>query len=199
MAWCDKGHKYNEGTHSTCPICVEMGVKADAGAPPSTVFEDDAAIPAARPSGARERPAKAPRPQNVARAAGPKTQIETDEVRAERLMGFLALVSGRDDDEHVYHRLHQGVNWIGRFGSDAMRSAAGPLRDPIELRDRLCSDQHAIVICTNNTTRLVDLDSSNGTKVNGNTLEIAVLEDGDTISIGRAELVYVPFGYVAED
>ncbi len=103
-------------------------------------------------------------------------------------MGFLLVVSSRDD-EGRYFRLEKGVNPVGKFETGAK----------IGLRDTEVSGQHALVVCTNSATRLVDLDSTNGTCVNGGKTEYAQLAEGDVVEFGRTELVYVPFPYIAED
>jgi pSer/pThr/pTyr-binding forkhead associated (FHA) protein len=104
-------------------------------------------------------------------------------------MGFLVITATREDDEYRYFRLQKGVNGIGSIGS----------RTTVEIRDREVSGQHAILVCTNTVARLLDLDSRNGTHVNGSKSEYAELKVGDVIRVGRTELVYVPFQYVAED
>jgi len=122
-------------------------------------------------------------------AAGAATVFDDDTEANERLMGFLVILDTKQDDEWRYFRLKKGVNKVGRFGS----------RAHVELRDGQSSEEHALVICTNNAARVIDLDSSNGTKVNRNKVEIALLKEGDRMRIGRTELMYVPFPYVAED
>jgi pSer/pThr/pTyr-binding forkhead associated (FHA) protein len=122
-------------------------------------------------------------------ATGARTVFEDASEAAERLMGFLVVLQSREEEEWRYFRLKKGVNFIGRFGS----------RCDIELRDRESSQQHALLVCTNSATRIIDLDSSNGTLVQGRRLEIAQLAEGDRIQVGRTILMYVPFPYVAED
>ena len=117
---------------------------------------------------------------------GARTVFEDAADAEERLMGFLVVVQSREEEEWRYFR--RGVNFIGRFGS----------RCDIELRDREASQQHALLVCTN-ATRIIDLDSSNGTPVQGRRLEIALLSEGDQIQVGRTVLMFVPFPYVAED
>jgi len=122
-------------------------------------------------------------------ATGARTVFEDATEAAERLMGFLVVVQSREEEEWRYFRLKKGVNFIGRFGS----------RCSIELRDREASEQHALLVCTNSATRIIDLDSSNGTIVQGRRIEIAQLSEGDRIQVGRTTMMFVPFPYVAED
>ena len=122
-------------------------------------------------------------------AAGGHTVFDEATESAERLMGFLVLTSTKLDEEHRYFRLRKGVNFIGRFGS----------RAHIEIRDQQVSAQHALIVCTNKASRLLDLDSSNGIQVNGGGVEYHVLSEGDRIRIGTNEVVFIPFPFMAED
>jgi FHA domain len=171
------------------------------GVSPPTIHEDGPAggPPAAMPwsgGGAHAHRPAAPMGSPQAGLGGARsgpvakgTIMDSEDEKATRLMGLLVIVASREDEEQTYIRLQKGVNWIGRFGS----------RASLELRDRECSQQHAIVICTEKAARLVDLDSANGTFVNKERVEIAVLEEGDKITIGRTDIVYVPFPYLAEE
>jgi hypothetical protein len=173
--------------------------------PPKTVYEDDEGpapagggyppigqIPPYRGGAAAPTPAHNPIQPMGGRppmAGGPKTRMDDDDEVAERLMGFMVIISSRQDEENRYFRLRKGVNWVGRFGSRAQ----------VELRDQQVSQQHAILVCTNKASRLVDLDSANGSAVNGEKCEYATLSDGDTVAFGRTTCVFVSFPYVAED
>jgi len=122
-------------------------------------------------------------------AGGNHTVFDEATESAERLMGFLVLVSTKLDEEHRYFRLRKGVSFIGRFGSRAQ----------IEIRDQQVSAQHALIVCTNSANRVLDLDSANGIQINGSQTEYHEMQEGDRIRIGTNELVFVPFPYVAED
>lgn len=50
------------------------------------------------------------------------------------------------------------------------------------------SARHAVLILTNVTSRIVDLDSDEGTFVNGRNIEVAALQDGDQIRCGKVHL-----------
>ncbi len=104
-------------------------------------------------------------------------------------MGFLVIADTKEDTEWRYFRLKKGVNHIGRFGS----------RAEIELRDSQCSNEHALLVCTESATRLIDLDSANSVAVNGDKVEIASLQNGDEVSVGRTMLTFVDFSFVADD
>ena len=68
---------------------------------------------------------------------------------------------------------------IGRGASNA-----------IQVSDGHASKVHAAVRRIGGKAKLVDLESKNGTKVNGEFSNQRWLEDGDTITIGEATLVY---------
>lgn len=204
-AYCPKGHPIDPKAGS-CPTCD------GSRAAPRTVFEGDFdSAPAPQrgnfqptvpptvgpPFLGRGFPPAAPPPPwqapqnlgggrpNVGHAPVGATRFDEDE--PERLMGFLVIRDPSQAEEYTYVRLRKGVNSIGRFGS----------RAAVELRDNQASESHALIICTNQAARLVDLDSSNGTWVARQRTEYKQLEEGDRIVIGRTEMVYVPFPWVA--
>lgn len=61
----------------------------------------------------------------------------------------------------------------------------------IQLDDSTVSGQHAVVITILNDSFLEDMESTNGTKVNGNGIKKCFLQQGDKIEIGRFSLTYV--------
>jgi len=198
MAFCAHGHEYNESTHAACPDCNSSApVGGGDGLVGVTVYEEGgsegpppvrAYTGGASSAGFRMGPAK----QGGGMAAaggGMNTVFEEDQEAVERLMGFLIITAAKEEEEFRYFRLKKGVNFVGRFGS----------RAAIELRDKEMSHQHALLICTNKATRVVDLDSKNGVKINGSLVDIAELKEGDVIRMGRTELVFVPFSFVADD
>jgi len=60
----------------------------------------------------------------------------------------------------------------------------------ISLNDKAVSGHHAVVITILQDSFLEDLDSTNGTQVNGKQIAKHPLSDGDTVSIGRNTLKY---------
>ena len=67
-------------------------------------------------------------------------------------------------------------------------------RDPanhLSLRDRAVSRKHFTISKTDVAFHLVDLDSHNGTFVNGIPVRRKLLSHGDTIRVGRCELVFL--------
>jgi hypothetical protein len=71
------------------------------------------------------------------------------------------------------------------------RLAIGRSRDcDIRLTDPNVSRRHAEVLEEGTSYFVVDLDSTNGTELNGRRVRRAKLEDGDTIVVGSTELVF---------
>lgn len=61
----------------------------------------------------------------------------------------------------------------------------------IEIDDVAVSGEHAVVITILNDSFLEDLGSTNGTKVNGNTVKRYFLQNNDVIGIGKYRLSYI--------
>ena len=60
----------------------------------------------------------------------------------------------------------------------------------IVLEDQTVSRRHAIVFVTDESVRILDDRSANGTFVNGRPVTDAELADGDVVRVGRAVLVF---------
>jgi Protein of unknown function (DUF3662)/FHA domain len=74
---------------------------------------------------------------------------------------------------------------------DKRRVLLGRSREcDIQLADRNVSRRHAEVRQEGTTYWVVDLDSTNGTEVNGRRLQRAKLRDGDRITLGSTEIVF---------
>jgi hypothetical protein len=74
---------------------------------------------------------------------------------------------------------------------DKQRTTIGRSREcDVQLSDPNVSRRHAEVRQEGTTFWVVDLDSTNGTEVNGRRLKRAKLRDGDTITLGSTELVF---------
>jgi pSer/pThr/pTyr-binding forkhead associated (FHA) protein len=125
----------------------------------------------------------------VAPARGASHTVYSEEAEAVRLMGFLSVVLSSHDDEGAYFRLQKGVNEIGQFQTGAA----------VGLRDPEVSSSHALIVCTDSAIRYIDLDSTNGSLINGERTEYAELEAGDVLELGRTLLAFVPFPFLAED
>src|SRR6185436_4021866 len=60
----------------------------------------------------------------------------------------------------------------------------------LRLNDERVSRYHAKIQIEDNDVIVTDLDSTNGTRVNGATVQIRRLRPGDQLSIGRSMLLY---------
>lgn len=107
---------------------------------------------------------------SVERTLVVKTQDEGDETPGE---ACLVAVSGPDLGRRF--RLRESACTIGRSPD------AG-----IQVEEQGVSRLHALIEQTGNQYAIRDLDSTNGTLVNGHAVRQATLRDGDTLRIGRA-------------
>jgi len=60
----------------------------------------------------------------------------------------------------------------------------------IQLNDERVSRYHVKIQCDNERLVLTDLESTNGTKVNGENMNLRILKLGDLISVGKSVLIY---------
>lgn len=91
---------------------------------------------------------------------------------------------------HLILSLNSSV--LGEFPLNKERITLGrkPEND-IQVDNLAVSGQHAAIITILNDSFLEDLDSTNGTFVNGKLVKKHALKNGDVISIGKHELKYV--------
>jgi pSer/pThr/pTyr-binding forkhead associated (FHA) protein len=89
---------------------------------------------------------------------------------------------------------------LGEFSLDKERITLGrkPEND-IQVDNLAVSGQHAAIITILSDSFLEDLDSTNGTFVNGKLVKKHALKNGDIISIGKHELKYVNNEASSED
>src|SRR5213593_2671841 len=60
----------------------------------------------------------------------------------------------------------------------------------LRLNDERVSRYHAKIQCDNGEIILTDLESTNGTRVNGNVVQIRRLRPGDRVAVGRSLLLF---------
>ncbi len=91
---------------------------------------------------------------------------------------------------HLVLSLNSSV--LGEFPLDKERITIGrrPEND-IQVDNLAVSGQHCAIITILNDSFLEDLDSTNGTFVNGKLVKKHALKNGDVVSIGKHELKYV--------
>jgi hypothetical protein len=88
------------------------------------------------------------------------------------------LVSDEDDGQSVNYRL-AAVNYIGRSPDNQLQLSRPGV-----------SRRHAVVMATATGYTIRDLNSQNGTFVNGERVKEGLLKDGDRISIGQVDLAF---------
>jgi len=76
------------------------------------------------------------------------------------------------------------------LGSPESRIGRALQLNDIVLNQAQVSREHALIRQEDDSFRLIDLDSSNGTKINGQRIKDHVLSDGDVFTIGRFQLVF---------
>lgn len=81
---------------------------------------------------------------------------------------------------------------LGEYTLDEERITIGRKADnDIQIDNLAVSGKHAAIITILNDSFLEDLDSTNGTFVNGKLIKKHALKDGDVVSIGKHELKYI--------
>jgi len=89
---------------------------------------------------------------------------------------------------------------LGEYTLDKERITIGRKPDnDIQIDNLAVSGQHAAIITILNDSFLEDLDSTNGTFVNGKLIKKHALKNGDVVSIGKHELKYINEDASADD
>ena len=104
------------------------------------------------------------------------------------------------------------LNWLlGKSGSvkglnfhigDQTLSIGRDVRNHIQISNDAASDRHAVLIGDTDGLTLIDVESSNGTMLNGEQIDSKVdykLSDGDEIKIADATLIYRRKGRYSDD
>ncbi len=86
------------------------------------------------------------------------------------------LLIGHIDGQEVRFPLFKNKLTIGRTA-----------HNDIQLKQQFISRRHAVVVCANDSTRIVDWGSKNGIYVNGMRVSEKVLKSGDQLTVGSAE------------
>lgn len=101
-----------------------------------------------------------------------------DQQEEDRAMSFGTIITPNGDE----YELTQPMTTIGRMsGCD------------IYLSDIFVTRQHAQLVCIGEEVFIIDLDSVNGTQINGEKIDPitpAPLSDGDEITVGRIVLTF---------
>jgi pSer/pThr/pTyr-binding forkhead associated (FHA) protein len=110
--------------------------------------------------------------------ARPRPRLPQSLRQGTRMRTVTFLVLEGVDKGRVFRDLPIPVT-IGREEGNALR-----------LNDERVSRYHAKIQVEDSDTILTDLDSTNGTRVNGSTVQIRRLRPGDQVSIGRTMLLF---------
>jgi hypothetical protein len=101
-----------------------------------------------------------------------------ERVEPARVVAVPSLVIREDGAERTVDLTKETIT-IGRLGEC-----------DVVLKDSGASRRHAQLRTKSGTSTLTDLGSTNGTRVNGHTVQTQSLEDGDRITIGTTVLTY---------
>lgn len=91
-------------------------------------------------------------------------------------MARLIVREGNQERQHV---IKEQITTIGRSEDNT-----------ITISDELCSRHHCQIVKSDRGYKLVDLESKNGTRVNGTTVNQHILKAGDIIEIGSCRLIF---------
>ena len=160
--FCPNGHQL-EDSWEICPYCQKTRVAGAPSSIPKTRIETEAGS-----AGVSE--------QSI--GGGRKTVLLSDKRKAP-VVGWLVAMSGEQKGEDF--RIREGQNIIG----------TSPDAD-ILVKDDTVTGRHASIRCKEGKCVLSDLDSSNGTYLNGGKEAIARedLKDNDVIRIGELTLKF---------
>ncbi len=184
---CPNGHNYDADLYSKCPYCPTENANADLQQTlvdfkrtqifeegqnqlAKTVVDEDAAGFGKTPTwgGAEQHPFK--RTTIAGRDGAANTPLEQAIKR--KLVGWLATFS--NDEYGEDYRLYVGKNKIGSGkGCDIL------------INDSSVSGEHATILFRENEFLLKDNFSTNGTRVNGETMDEGKLKEGDEIRVGN--------------
>ncbi len=96
------------------------------------------------------------------------------------------------------YRNSEGSNEIIQLSGTELTIGRSPEAD-IVIRDEKVSRIHASVILWAGDYVIKDLGSRNGTLINGNMIDVAVLKPGDSIKVGPRSIDFVESGPRAPD
>lgn len=157
-----------ESSWSACPYCEGALAVATAGAPAPAPIQE-----AVQPPGTSMQR----RGSTMIRAREEKRTIRRREKREKPALGWLVVKKGSGAGKE--YRVSEEQITIGRDSSN-----------DLVVSDAEVSRQHARLRSESDKYILYDLGSANGTQVNGEGVQRAVLDDGDVITVGSTELVF---------
>jgi hypothetical protein len=181
---CPNGHVVETGL-AKCPYCPSSA----RGGAPATMPESGGrkAPPAIKPTMPPRDEVEEGRKSSPGRGARRDATVVYDE-EDKPLAGWLVVIAGREESPYKDFRIVEGKNAIGRQGGSCQ----------VGIRDDGASKEHAILVVKAGQYRITDLGSSNGTIVNDEKIDTAVLNDGDRIKIGKTVLMLRTFTHRVE-
>jgi pSer/pThr/pTyr-binding forkhead associated (FHA) protein len=91
-------------------------------------------------------------------------------------------------DKDAQARADEALRGPGTSGGDRARTAFRKRGPDIVLKDGSVSRTHALVFVERDAISVADLMSTNGTRVNGDTIRDVDLREGDVIHLGKTKL-----------
>lgn len=162
MAKFCKNGHQMEDSWADCPYCLRTGYRQDA----------------TRNAGTTRAEMTETRPESHTRFDGGKT-VPLMAIKRTPVVGWLVVLEGPQKGEDF--RLREGKNLLGS-SHDA----------EVALKDQTVSNAHASLSYKDRRFLLTDLDSTNGTFVNGGAEGISrvELQDGDVVRLGETTLKF---------
>lgn len=163
--FCDNGHQM-EDSWTDCPYCVKTGFRGLTVEVGKTRPDMDSTRVGERSAG-------------NSGSFDPGKTVPLSTIRRSPVVGWLVALDGPQKGEDF--RLREGKNALG----------SEPASEVV-LRDPAVSGRHASINYKEGTFVITDLDSTNGTFLNGNAEPVARVElkDNDVIRVGETALKF---------
>lgn len=172
---CPECGKPMQTTWRICPYCEEVKAPGPAAAPGAVFIPPP--VSQQFPGTAAGMGARGGERSTLVRAREEKKTIRRRDREAGLTLGWLVVKKGPGIGKE--YKITEEITTIGRETSNE-----------IVLNDEEVSRQHARLRVEKGKFILYDLGSANGTYVNGEEIQKAVLDDGDTIRLGSTELTF---------
>ncbi|HEY5122698.1 MAG TPA: FHA domain-containing protein [Ignavibacteria bacterium] len=176
---CPNGHIYDSSL-AKCPYCPSsdlqeiMGYGKTVSSDAAKTIASSGQEPASRIMGESNKPAE--------KFQGNKTIIAGEDGEpapgnTRKLVGWLVTFSWNKNGDD--YKLYEGRNIISG-GSDS----------DIRLNDPAVSSPHCLILFRDGKFRIKDQLSTNGTKINGESMDEGELKDGDILKLGKTDLKF---------
>ena len=178
----NNGHKYDSSEHGYCPYCPDKTEVMNTGSASVGSDNDKTAV------------------MSEQKTAGDSTEIISNSAASDKTAIHKPVDAGQDShsDSSGGRRL---VGWLVSFtwnkeGQDyrlleGKTSIGGDGKCDITVPDSEVSGHHATILYRNDTFRIKDEFSTNGTHIDGNEIvDQVLLNDGNTLTIGKTEFLF---------